>query len=100
MLSHRAKDLLRANALGDLPAETPRVARNPKDFKRAKLLSPVLRLGGKFDHGALLAIADRYRNCVSYLLDHRANTPSRIADLARANVTLAAALYTRPERSH
>ena len=100
MVSRRAKDLLRASGLTDLPAENPSVARKLKDLKQGNLLSPVLCLRGNLHDGASLTIADGYhRICASYLLDEAADIPCRLAELPRPEETLAAAVSVRPEHT-
>jgi hypothetical protein len=97
-VSRRAKDLLRASGLADLPAENSSVARKLKDLKQGKLLSPVLCLRGDLHDAALLTIADGYhRVCASYLLDEGTDIPCRLAELPRPDETLAAAVSVRPE---
>lgn len=92
MVTRRAKDLLRASGLANLP-ENPSVARKLKDLKRGKLLSPVLCLRGDLHTGAMLTIADGYhRVCASYLLDEGAEIPCRLAELPRPEETLAEAV--------
>ena len=89
----RANDLLRASGLSALSEDDPAVARKLKDLKRDKLLSPVLCLRGDLHQGALLTIADGYhRVCASFLLDVQADIPCRLAELPRAEETLAGAL--------
>jgi hypothetical protein len=96
MVFRRAKDLLRASGLADLPAENPSVARKLKDVTRGKLLSPVLCLRGDLQVGALLTIADGYhRICASYLVDEGTDIPCRLTDLPRPDETLAAAVSAR-----
>jgi hypothetical protein len=98
MVSRRAKDLLRASGLADLPAENPSFARKLKDLKQGKLPSPVLWLRGDLHDAALLTIADGYhRVCAGYLLDEGADIPCRLAELPRPDETLAAAVSVRPE---
>jgi hypothetical protein len=100
IVSRRAKDLLRASGLADLPAENPSVALKLKDLKQGNLLSPVLCLRGDLHDGASLTIADGYhRICASYLLDEAADIPCRLAELPRPEETLAAAVSARPEHT-
>jgi hypothetical protein len=89
----RAKDLLRASGLANLPADNPTVAKDLKALKHGKLLSPVLCLRGDLDGGAPMIIADGYhRICASYTLDEGADIPCRLAELPRREETLADAV--------
>lgn len=100
MVIRRVKDLLRASGLSGLSAESPTVARKLKDLKRGNLLSPVLCLRGDLHAGAELTIADGYhRICASYLLDEGADIPCRLAELPRAEESLAAAASAHPRHS-
>jgi hypothetical protein len=92
MVFRRAKDLLRASGLADLPAENPSIARKPKEHTR-KLLSPVLCVRGDLQVGALLTIADGYhRICANYLVDEGTDILCRLTELPWPDETLAAAV--------
>jgi hypothetical protein len=84
-LEHRkAKDLLRASGLPQLPADNVHVAKDLKKVEDGMLLSPVLLVRGDMTAGAPLVIADGYhRICASYHLDEDADIPCRIADLSQ-----------------
>jgi hypothetical protein len=93
LVVRRAKDLLRASGLGDLPPDNPTVAKDLKALKHGKLLSPVLCLRGDLDAGAPMIIVDGYhRICASYTLDECADIPCRLAELPRREETLANAV--------
>jgi hypothetical protein len=83
-LSHaKAKDLLRASALPQLPPDNVHVALDLKKVRAGQTLSPVLLVRGRLVSAVPLTVADGYhRICASYLLDEDADIPCRIADLA------------------
>jgi hypothetical protein len=85
-LEHRkAKDLLRASGLPQLPADNVHVAKDLKKVEDGSMLSPVLLVRGDVTCGAPLIIADGYhRICASYHLDEDADIPCRIADLSQS----------------
>jgi hypothetical protein len=85
-LEHRkAKDLLRASSLPELPPDNVHVAKDLAKARRGQLLSPVLLLRGRLDAGVPLTVADGYhRICASYHLNEDADIPCRIVDLSRA----------------
>jgi hypothetical protein len=90
LVQRRANDLLRASGLSVLPQDDPEVAKKLKQLKRGKLLSPVLCLRGDLNESAMLTIADGYhRICASYILDHEAEIPCRLADLPQQHELLA-----------
>jgi len=80
----KAKDLLRASALPELPVDNPHVASDLKKVKSGKLLSPVLLVRGQLPGSVPLTVADGYhRICASYNIDENADIPCRIVDLVR-----------------
>ena len=81
-LAHRkAKDLLRASGLPELPADNVHVAKDLAEVRKGKLLSPVLPLRGRLAAGVPLTVADGYhRVCASYHLNEDADIPCRIVD--------------------
>ena len=85
-LEHRrAKDLLRASSLPELPPDNVHVAKDLAKVRKGELLSPVLLLRGRLMAGAPLTVADGYhRICASYHLNEDADIPCRIVDLARS----------------
>jgi hypothetical protein len=81
LVHRKAKDLLRASALPELPADNVHVAKDLAEVKKGKLLSPVLLLRGSRDAGVPLTVADGYhRICASYHLNEDADIPCRIVD--------------------
>jgi hypothetical protein len=90
LVHRRANDLLRASGLPVLPKDDPEVAKKLKQIKRGKQLSPVLCLRGDLNEGAPMTIADGYhRICASYLIDHEADIPCRLADLPQHSELMA-----------
>jgi hypothetical protein len=85
-LEHRkAKDLLRASALPELPPDNVHVAKDLAKVRKGELLSPVLLLRGRLVVGIPLTVADGYhRICASYHLNEDADIPCRIVDLTRS----------------
>jgi hypothetical protein len=85
-LEHRkAKDLLRASTLPELPPDNVHVAKDLAKVRKGDLLSPVLLVRGRLDAGVPLTVADGYhRLCASYHLNEDADIPCRIVDLSRA----------------
>jgi hypothetical protein len=85
-LEHRrAKDLLRASSLPELPPDNVHVAKDLAKVRKGELLSPILLLRGRLMAGAPLTVADGYhRICASYHLNEDADIPCRIVDLARS----------------
>ena len=82
LVTRKAKDLLRASRLEELPRDNPHVASDLGKVKAGKGLSPVLLVRGSLRDGVPLTIADGYhRICASYLLDEDAAIPCRIVDL-------------------
>jgi hypothetical protein len=81
IVRRKAKDLLRASALPQLPADNVHVAKDLSKVKNRGLLSPVLLLRGRLGAGIPLTVADGYhRICASYHLHEDAAIPCRIAD--------------------
>ena len=79
---HKAKDILRASGLPDLPLENVHVAKDVAKIKADKALSPVLLVRGDIHRGYPLQIADGYhRVCASHHLDEDADIPCRIVGL-------------------
>ena len=92
----RANDLLRASGLSPRPNDDPAVAKQLKRIARGKRLSPVLCLRGDLSEGAVLTIADGYhRICASYLLDHEAEIPCRLAEMPQPSDLLVEDLVRR-----
>jgi len=80
---YKAKDILRASRLVDLPLDNVHVASDLAKVKGGKALSPVLLIRGEINRGLPLQIADGYhRVCASYHLDEDADIPCRIVGLA------------------
>ncbi len=79
---YKAKDILRASGLEDLPADNVHVAKDIAKVKSGKALSPVLLVRGDLARGVPLQIADGYhRVCASYRLDEDTDIPCRIVGL-------------------
>ncbi len=79
---YKAKDILRASRLADLPADDVNVAKDIHKAKTGKALSPVLLVRGDFLRDVPLQIADGYhRVCASYRLDEDMDIPCRIVGL-------------------
>ena len=82
---HKAKDLLRASGLPDLPADNVHVAKDLARAKSGRALSPVLLVRGDLSRGIHLQIADGYhRVCASYHLDEDTDIPCRAVALPAA----------------
>ena len=82
IVHYKAKDILRASGLEDLPADNVHVARDIARVKSGKALSPVLLVRGDIAQGVPLQIADGYhRVCASYRLDEDTDIPCRIVGL-------------------
>lgn len=80
--TRKAKDLLRASGLPELPPDNVHVAKDLKKVSTGQRLSPVLLLRGRVGDGVPLTVADGYhRICASYHLDEDADIPCLIADL-------------------
>lgn len=76
----KAKDILRAATLPELPPENVHVAKDLAKVKAGKSLSPVLLVRGGIGRGLPLVIADGYhRVCASHHLDEDTDIPCRIA---------------------
>ena len=83
---YKAKDILRASGLDDLPADNVHVAKDIAKVKSGKALSPVLLIRGDMLHGVPLQVADGYhRVCASYRLDEDTDIPCRIVGLTEPN---------------
>lgn len=81
LVYRKAKDLLRASALPELPEDNVHVAADLAKVKKGQLLSPVLLIRGRFDAHVPLTVADGYhRICASYHLDENAVIPCRVVD--------------------
>jgi hypothetical protein len=79
---YKAKDILRASGLPDLPLDNVHVAKDVAKIKADRALSPVLLVRGDIHRGYPLQIADGYhRVCASYHLDEDTDIPCRIAEL-------------------
>jgi hypothetical protein len=79
---YKAKDILRASGLPDLPLDNVHVAKDVAKIKADKALSPVLLVRGDMHRGYPLQIADGYhRVCASHHLDEDTDIPCRIAGL-------------------
>jgi hypothetical protein len=78
----KAKDILRASGLPDLPLDNVHVAKDAAKVKAGTALSPVLLVRGDIHRGYPLQIADGYhRVCASYHLDEDTDIPCRIVGL-------------------
>ena len=81
LVHRKAKDLLRASALPELPPDNVHVMKDLEKVKKGGLLSPVLLVRGRLDAHVPLTVADGYhRICASYHLDEDADIPCRIVD--------------------
>jgi hypothetical protein len=79
----KAKDILRASGLPDLPPDNPHVAHDVAKVNGGHALSPVLLIRGDLIRGLPLQIADGYhRVCASYHLDEDTDIPCRLVALA------------------
>src|SRR5665647_3881552 len=79
---HKAKDILRASGLPDLPLENVHVAKDVAKIKADTALSPVLLVRGDIHRGYPLQIADGYhRVCASYHLDEDTDIPCRLVGM-------------------
>ncbi len=91
LVRRKAKDLLRASALPELPADNVHVAKDLARVKKGGLLSPVLLVRGHLQAQVPLTVADGYhRICASYYLDEDADIPCRIADWSKARTSSSA----------
>jgi hypothetical protein len=78
----KAKDILRASGLPDLPLDNVHVAKDAAKVKTGTALSPVLLVRGDIARGIPLQIADGYhRVCASYHLGEDTDIPCRIVGL-------------------
>ena len=83
LIRRKAKDLLRAGRLPELPADNPHVTADLRKVRKGNPLSPVLLVRGSIHSDRPLVVADGYhRICASYHLDENAEIPCRIVDLA------------------
>jgi len=83
-ITRKAKDLLRASRLPELPPENVHVAADLRKVETGQRLSPVLVVRGRLDDDVPLTIADGYhRVCASYHLDEDADIPCFMAELPR-----------------
>jgi hypothetical protein len=79
---YKAKDILRASGLPDLPPDNVHVAKDVAHAKAGKPLSPVLLVRGDASRALALQIADGYhRVCASYHLDEDTDIPCRIVGM-------------------
>jgi hypothetical protein len=79
----KAKDILRASGLPDLPLENVHVAKDAAKVTAGTALSPVLLVRGNITRGIPLQIADGYhRVCASHHFDEDTDIPCRIVGLA------------------
>lgn len=84
LVRRKAKDLLRASGLPELPVDNVHVAKDLEKVKTGELLSPVLLVRGRLDSRVPLTVADGYhRICASNYLDEDAAIPCRIVDLSK-----------------
>jgi hypothetical protein len=75
----KAKDILRASGLPDLPLDNVHVAQDVAKVKAGTALSPVLLVRVDIGRGIALQIADGYhRVCASYHLAEDTDIPYRI----------------------
>jgi hypothetical protein len=85
LVHRKAKDLLRASALPELPPDNVHVMKDLEKVKKGELLSPVLLVRGRLDAHVPLTVADGYhRICASYHIDEDADIPCRIVDWPKA----------------
>ena len=85
LVRYKAKDLLRASRLPLLPGKDPDVARDLREVRAGRKLSPVLLLRGDLGRDVPLTVADGYhRICASYHLNEDAEIPCRLAELGSA----------------
>lgn len=79
---YKAKDILRASGLPELPVDNVHVAKDVARVKSGKALSPVLLVRGDVARAMPLQIADGYhRVCARYRLDEDMDIPCRIVGL-------------------
>jgi hypothetical protein len=85
LIHRKAKDLLGASRLPELPVDNVHVAKDLAKVKKGALMSPVLLVQGRLDADVPLIVADGYhRICASYYLDEDADIPCRIVSWSRA----------------
>lgn len=82
IVTHKAKDILRAAQLDLLPMNDDSVKTDLRKIAQGVELSPVLIIRGQIKEGLPTQIADGYhRVCASYHLSENTDIPSRIIDL-------------------
>ncbi len=82
IVTHKAKDILRAAQLELLPMDNEHVKEDLRKIAQGVELSPVLIVRGRIKEGLPTQIADGYhRVCASYHLSENTDIPSRIIDL-------------------
>ena len=82
IVRYKAKDILRASGLPDLPADNVHVAKDLARARAGKALSPVLLVRGDMTRGVPLQIADGYhRVCASHHLDEDMDIPCRMVGM-------------------
>lgn len=82
IVTHKAKDILRAAQLDLLPMDNEHVKEDLRKIAQGVELSPVLIVRGRIKEGLPTQIADGYhRVCASYHLSENTDIPSRIIDL-------------------
>ncbi len=75
----KAKDILRAADLAQLPTTNHHVKADLAKIAAGKPLSPILLVRGNAARGAALQIADGYhRVCASYVTDENTDIPCRL----------------------
>jgi hypothetical protein len=75
----KAKDILRAAKLAQLPTANPHVKTDLVKIRAGKPLSPILLVRGNALRGEQLQIADGYhRVCASYATDENTSIPCRL----------------------
>ena len=75
----KAKDILRAAQLDQLPTTNPHVKADLDKIRAGRRLSPILLVRGNAMHAAHLQIADGYhRVCASYVTDENTSIPCRL----------------------
>ena len=75
----KAKDILRAARLDQLPATNPHVASDLSKIGEGERLSPILLVRGSGNGAIAMQIADGYhRVCASYLTDENTSIPCHL----------------------
>lgn len=81
VVTHKAKDILRASGLELLPMDNEHVKEDLRKIAQGVALSPVLMIRGDMGLGLPTQIADGYhRVCASYHLGENTDIPARIID--------------------